>query len=181
MKKGIVLKVLCLFFSFTLILTSYNSSIFAEKQNDFDIEREEYIIKFTLSGPMLYKKYMFLLTPKKEILAEYVDENDKIEKCRFSLNEQQWSLMQNYVNTVFTLKKEDIEGYNYVTDVWFTIIDFKNVQASFDYGTSKSTAVNILLEQIIGYCDTEKVLETDKNLHPVAVQFRQSVLNSANY
>ena len=91
MKKGIVLKVLCLFFSFTLILTSYNSSIFAEKQNDFDIEREEYIIKFTLSGPMLYKKYMFLLTPKKEILAEYVDENDKIEKCRFSLNEQQWS------------------------------------------------------------------------------------------
>ncbi len=181
MKKCNVLKVLCLSFSLILILTSCNSDIFAEKQDDFDIEKEDYIIKFTLSGPMLYKKYMFVLTPKKEILAEYVDENNKTEKFRLYLNEHQWSLMQDYVNTVLTLKKEDIEGYYYVTDVWYAIIDFKNVQASFDYGASKSTAVNNLLEQIIGCCDSQKSLKTVENLHPAAVQFRKFALNFANY
>ena len=91
-------------------------------------------------------------------------QKNKIEKTHIHLNEHQWTLIQKYTDTVLTLEKEDIENYYYTTDVWYTVIEFNDIQATFDYGISKSTAVNILLEQIIGCCDCEKSLKTADNL-----------------
>lgn len=170
--KKTILKILCLACSFIFVFTSFNIAN-KNNENDFDIEQEEYLIKFLITGPMLYKKYMFVLTPDNRILAEYVDENHKTHKHQTLLNEAQISYMEGHINEVFSLTKEDIEGYSGSTDQWYVYIQFKDVEASFDYGISKSPSVNILLEQIIGCVDSEKSLETKDNLQPIPSLFRE--------
>lgn len=173
MKKSI-LKILCLACSFIIILTSCNMAI-KNDENDFNIEQEEYIIRFRMTGPMLYKKYMFILTPDNRILAEYVDENHKIHKFQTVLNEAQISYMEEHINEVHSLTEEDIKGYSGYTDQWHVYIQFEDVEASFDYGISKSPSVNILLEQILGCCDSEKSLKTVENLENAPVNYRKTM------
>lgn len=171
MKKTFI-KLLCLTCSVILLLTSCN--ITSTKNNkDFDIEQEEYVISFGMVGPMLCKKYLFLLTPDNRILAEYVDENHKIHKFQTELNELQLNRMNQYIEEVLTLKEEDISGFIGISDFWYCTINFNEVSANFDYGASNSTAVNLLLEQIIGCCDAEKSLETVDNLIPASVFHRE--------
>lgn len=171
MKKTFI-KLLCLAYSFIFILTSCNTTS-TKCENNFNIEEEEYLIRFTMVGPMLYKKYMFVLTPDNRILAEYIDENHKIHKFQTDLNELQLNRMNEYIEEVLTLKEEDITGFIGISDFWYCTISFKDVQANFDYGVSSSTAVNLLLEQIIGCCDGEKTLETVDNLIPASTFHRE--------
>ena len=171
MKKTFI-KLLCLACSFIFILTSCNITS-AKDENDFDIEQEEYLISFGMVGPMLHKKYLFLLTPDNKILAEYVDENHKIHKFQTDLNELQLNRMNQYIEEILTLKEEDISGFIGISDFWYCTINFNEVIANFDYGASNSTAVNLLLEQIIGCCDAEKSFETVDNLIPASVFHRE--------
>ncbi len=170
--KKIFIKLFCLACSGILFLTSCNIAS-AKIENDFNIEEEEYLIRFTMVGPMLYKKYMFVLTPDNKILAEYVDENHKIHKYKTELNELQSGGMNQYIEEVLTLKEEDITRFIAISDFWYCTINFNDVRANFDYGAANSTAVNILLEQIIGCCDGEKTLETVDNLLPASVFHRE--------
>ena len=171
MKKTFI-KLLCLACSVIILLTSCN--ITSTKNNkDFDIEQEEYVISFGMVGPMLYKKYLFLLTPDNRVLAEYVDENNKIYKFQTDLNELQLNRMNQYIEEILTLKEEDITGFIGISDFWYCTISFKDVQANFDYGASNSTAVNLLLEQLIGCCDSEESLKTVENLQPLPSLLRK--------
>ena len=170
--KNTLIKLLCLACSFVVLLTSCSTAI-KKEDNDFDIEQEEYIISFGMVGPMLYQKYLFLLTPDNRILAEYVDENHKIHKFQTELNDLQLTHMNQYIEEVLTLKEDDIQGFMGISDFWYCTINFKDVHTTFDYGASKSTAVNLLLEQIIGCCDAEKSLKTAKNLKPAPIFYRE--------
>ncbi len=151
MKKAFI-KLLCLACSVILILTSC-TAFSAKKEPDFNIDEEEYLIRFTITGPMLYKKYMFVLTPDNRILAEYAEENHKIHKFQTVLNEAQISYMEEHITEVLSLTEEDINGYSGCTDQWYVYIQFEDVAASFDYGISQNLSVNILLEQVLGCCD----------------------------
>ncbi len=173
MKKAFI-KLLCLACSFILILTSC-TAFNNQKEPDFNIDEEEYLIKFIITGPMLYKKYMFVLTPDNRILAEYVDENHKIHKFQTVLNEAQISYMEEHITEVLSLTEEDIKGYSGYTDQWYIYIQFEDVEASFDYGISKSPSVNILLEQILGCCDAEKSLKTVENLENALINYRKTM------
>ena len=101
------------------------------------------------------------------------DENNKIYKFQTDLNELQLNRMNQYIEEVLTLKEEDITGFIGISDFWYCTINFKDVTATFDYGASNSTAVNLLLEQIIGCCDAEKSLKTVDNLIPASVFHRE--------
>lgn len=121
-----LIKLLCLACSVILILTSC-TAFKAQKEHDFNIEDEEYIIRFTIAGPMLYKKYMFVLTPDNRTLAEYVDENHKIHKFQTVLNEAQISYMEEHITEVLSLTEEDIKCYLGCTDQWYVYIQFEDV------------------------------------------------------
>lgn len=170
MKKSIF-KILCFACSFIFVLTSCNTAI-KNDENDFNIGQEEYLIRFTMTGPMLYEKYMFILTPDNKILAEYIDKNNKIKKAQIELNEPQLSNMEVYINEVLSLTEDDITGYVAYTDYWHVYIQFSDVEAAFDYGASKNLSINILLEQILGCCDSEKSLKTAKNLQSRPPSYR---------
>lgn len=171
MKKSFI-KLLYLAFSVILIFTSCNIAN-PKNENDFNIEQEEYLIKFIIIGPMLYEKYMFLLTPDDRLLAEYVDKNHKIHKFQAELNKPQLNLMKQYVDEVLTLKEDDITGYVNFSDFWECSISFDDVEAHFSYGASKNLSVNILLEQILGCCDSEKSLKTAKMLQDAPLTYRK--------
>ncbi len=176
MKKTFI-KLLCLTCSVIILLTSCNITNTKDK-NDFDIEQEEYLIRFSISGP-LRGQYIFLLLPDNTILAQYTDENSFTQKHQTKLNDVQIVHMQEYLNEVLSLAKEDIEGYVYFTDWWYVSINFNDVDANFDYGASKNNAVNILLEQTIGCFDSKKSLETLENLNPAPSHLRQLSANHA--
>ncbi len=98
------------------------------------------------------------------------------------MNEQQLDVIEERVNEVLTLAEEDIEYYGLaISDYWFCTISHNDVVASFDYGASKSTSVNILLEQIIGCVDLEKSLETQDTLQPIPSLFREHMSYYGNF
>lgn len=176
MKKSFI-KILCLTCSFIFLLTSCNTVIKNDENNfntkDFNIEEEEYIIRFTMVGPMLYSKYMFVLTPDNRVLAEYVRENEKPQKYQTKLSERQLSVINHYLDQVLSLTEDDI-AYQITnfTDFWECSVYFNDVNAHFSYGASESPAVNLLLELIIGCCTSENSLEITENLHSATTRFR---------
>ncbi len=172
--KKTFLKLLSLLISIVIIFTT--CIIINEKAKvDFDVESQEYLIRFTLTGPMLYDRYCFILTPDNRILAAYANEYKKTKKAEIQLDERQRIYMKEYINQVLTLKEDDITGFVKYSDAWTCIVEYKNVKAYFDYGVCESVAINILLEQIIGCCDSEKELKTKELLHPETTRMRNSL------
>ncbi len=172
MKKTFI-KLLCLACSVILILTSC-TAFNAQKEPDFNIEDEEYIISFNLVGGYAGNRYTFALTPDNRLLAEYQTGNNT-KQAEIQLNEQQLDVMEARIDEVLTLTEDDIEYFVGISDYWRCTISYNDVQASFDYGASKSTTLNILLEQIIGCVDSEEALKTKENLQPIPSLFREYI------
>lgn len=172
MRKSFI-KLLCLTCSFILILTSCNSSYIAEKEPDFNID-EEYLIRFGMVGGYAGNCYTFILTPDNRLLAEYKTGNNT-KQAEIQLNEQQLDVMEVRIDEVLTLTEDDIEFFVGIADYWYCTICYNDVKASFHYGASKSTTVNILLEQIIGCVDSEEALKTKENLQPIPSLFREHI------
>ena len=173
MKKAFI-KLLCLACSFILILTSC-TAFNVQKEPDFNIDEEEYLIRFGMVGGYAGNCYTFILTPDNRLLAEYQTGNNT-KQAEIKLNEHQIGLMEEHINEVLALTEDDIEYYfGGFSDYWRCTISYNDVQASFDYGASKSTTVNILLEQIIGCVDSEKTLETKDTLQPITSLFREYI------
>ena len=158
-------------FLFLLLSCTYNSN--GTKEIDINIDEQDYIIKFSMNGPMLLERYIFILTPDNEVVAGYINEKNNIEKIKIPLNEFQLTHIKYYSDKVLSLSKQDIECYVNETDQWVVNIEFGDVTATFDYGASDSSSVNILLEQIIGCCDSEKSLKTKQNLQPFTFRTRK--------
>lgn len=178
MKKSI-LKILCLSCCFVLILTSCSIANL-KNENNFNIEQEEYIISFSIVGGYAGNRYTFALTPDSKLLAEYKAVNNT-QQVEIELNDEQISSMEERIDEVLTLTEDDIEFFVGIADYWSCTIRYNNVVATFDYGASKSTAVNILLEQIIGCVDSEKSLETKDNLQPIPSLFRENMSYYGNF
>ncbi len=172
MKKTLI-KLLCLTCSVILILTSC-TAFNAKKEPDFNIEDEEYIIRFNLVGGYAGNRYTFILTPDHKLLAEYKAGNN-IQQAQIQLSETQIDSMEERIDEVLTLTEDDIEFFVGIADYWYCTICYNDVKASFDYGASKSTTVNILLEQIIGCIDSEEALKTKENLKPIPSLFRENM------
>ncbi len=172
MKKSFI-SFLCLVCSFIFLLTSCNTAIKKEAY-DFNIEEEEYVIQFTMVGPMLYNNYMFVLTPDNRVLAEYVRENEKPQKFQTKLSDGQIEIMEEYIDEILTLTEEDIEyTIPNITDLWTCSLSYNDVTAHFSYGVSESPAVNLLLELIIGCCSSEKSLEITEDADTAPSRFRK--------
>ena len=172
MKKAFI-KLLCLACSFILILTSC-TSFNAQKEPDFNIDEEEYLIRFGMVGGYAGNCYTFILTPDNRLLAEYQTGNNT-KQAEIQLNEQQLDVMEARIDEVLTLTEDDIEYFVGISDYWRCTISYNDVKASFDYGASKSTTLNILLEQIIGCVDSEEALKTKENLQPIPSLFREYI------
>ncbi len=179
MKKSI-LKIWCLACSFIILLTSCNSSADTNKKSDFNIDEEEYIISFSMVGGYAGNRYAFILTPDDKLLAEN-ESGKSIQKVELKLNEQQIDSMKERIDEVLTLTEDNIEFNVGISDYWYCTIQYNDVMATFDYGASKSTTVNILLEQIIGCVDSEKSLETQDNLQPIPTLFRENMSYYVNF
>ncbi len=179
MKKTLI-KLLCLACSFIFVLTSCNSTTNINKKSDFNIDEEEYIISFSMVGGYAGNCYTFILTPDNRILAEYKT-GKTTQQVEIKLNEHQIGLMEERIDEVLTLTEEDIEFFVCIGDYWYCTISYNDIEASFDYGVSKSTTVNILLEQIIGCVDSEKSLETQDNLQPIPSLFREYMSYYGNF
>lgn len=172
MKKEFI-KLFCLACSFIIIFTSCNIAT-KENDNNFDIEQEEFIISFNMVGGYAGDCYTFGLTPDNRLLAEYKTDNNT-QQAEIQLNEAQIDSMEERINEILTLTEDDIEFFVGINDYWYCTIRYNDVVATFDYGASKSTAVNILLEQIIGCVDSEEALKTKENLQPVPLLFRENM------
>ena len=179
MKKSFF-KLLSLTFLLIIFFTSCNSYAITNKKSEFNIDEEEYIISFNMVGGYAGNCYTFGLTPDNRLLAEYKAGNNT-QQAQIQLNEAQIGSMKERINEVLTLTEEDIEFFTGINDYWYCTIRFNDVVATFDYGASKSTAVNILLEQIIGCVDSEKSLETKDNLQPIPSLFRENMSYYGNF
>ena len=174
-------KLLCLAFSFIILFTSCSPSAVTNKKSEFNIDEEEYIIRFGMVGGYAGDHYTFALTPDNRLLAEYGSGGD-IQQVEIKLNEAQIGSMEERINEVLALTEEDIEeSYVAISDYWYCTIRYNDVVATFDYGASKSTTVNILLEQIIGCVDSEKALKTEENLQPIPSLFRENMSYHSDY
>ena len=172
--KKTFLKLLSLTFLIIILFTSCNWSAITNKKSEFNIDEEEYIIRFGMVGGYAGDHYTFALTPDNRLLAEYGSGGD-IQQVEIKLNEAQISSMEERIDEVLTLTEEDIEYFVGISDYWYCTIRYNDVVATFDYGASKSTTVNILLEQIIGCVDSEEALETKENLKPIPSLFRELI------
>lgn len=170
--KKLFIKFLCLGCSVTILLTSCQTTSKINK-NDFDIESEEYVVSINMVGGYAGNHYTFVLTPDNRILAEYSSGSTGTKQVQIKLNKQQIALMEEHLNKVLSLKEEDIEGYLGISDYWYCTISYNDVCATFHYGASESLSVNILLEQILGCCDSEKSLKTAKFLQGAPVTYRE--------
>ncbi len=168
------IKLLCWACSFVVLLTSCNIAI-KKKDNAFDIEQEEYLIKFDMVGGYAGNRYTFALIQDNRLLAEYKASNN-IQQAQIQLNDVQIGSIGERINEVLSLTEEDIEeSCVAISDYWYCTIRYDDVVATFDYGASKSITVNILLEQIIGCVDSEKALKTKENLKPIPSLFRENM------
>lgn len=176
-EKKSFIKILCFTCSVIFFLTSCNTTIKNDKKNlnteDFNIEEEDYVIQFTMVGPMLYSGYTFALTPDNRVLAEYVEEFEEPKKFQTKLSDGQTAIMEEYIDEILTLTEEDIE-YTIPSgsDFWECSVSYNDVTAHFTYGASESPAVNLLLELIIGYCASEKALEITEYADSAPTRFR---------
>ena len=172
--KKLFIKFLCLGCSVIILLTSCHTTSLTDK-NDFDIEQEEILMSFNMVGGYAGVCYTFALTPDNILLAEYKT-GTETQQVQIQLSEKQIGSMGERINEVFSLTEEDIEeSYVAISDYWYCTIRYDDVAARFVYGASKSTAVNILLEQIIGCVDSEKALKTKENLKPIPSLFREII------
>ena len=130
----------------------------------------EYIMRFDISNHI--EHYVFYLIQDNKIIAYYEDANSNYEELYVELSDYNISLMDSRIEEVLTLDEDDVEGYECITDFWLVTLDYNNKKAVFDYGASKSTNVNILLEQIIGCCNFKKAKKD--LLLPVGSYFRYS-------
>lgn len=169
--KKIFIKFLCLACLFIFVLTSCNSTTNINKKSDFNIDEEEYIISFSMVGGYAGNCYTFILTPDNRLLAEYKT-GKTTQQVEIKLNEHQIGLMEERINEVLTLTEDDIEFFVGISDYWRCTISYNDIEASFDYGVSKSPSVNILLEQMLGCCDSEKSLKTEENLQSRPPSYR---------
>ncbi len=129
----------------------------------------EYIMKFDISAPHGYH-YAFYLT-KDELLAYYEEQQNVCQEVRIKLSELEYVNFDERVERILLLDKTDIEGYGEVTDYWTVTLTMNGDDIYFDYGASKNTDVNILLEQIIGICDFKE--EYKEALVPYPTHLRQ--------
>ena len=172
MKKTFI-KLLCLACSFILILTSC-TAFNNQKEPDLNIDEEEYLIRIGMVGGYAGNCYTFILTPDNRLLAEYKT-GKTTQQAEIKLSEQQIDVMKARIDEVLTLTEDDIEYFGGISDYWRCTISYNDVKASFDYGASKSTTLNILLEQIIGCVDSEEALKTKENLQPIPSLFREYI------
>ena len=173
MKKSF-LKLLSLTFLLIIFFTSCNSYAVTNKKSEFNIDEEEYIISFNMVGGYAGDCYTFALTPDNRLLAEYKTDNNT-QQAEIQLNEAQIDSMEERINEILTLTEDDIEFFVGINDYWYCTIRYNDVVATFEYGASKSTKVNILLEQIIGCVDSEEALKAKENLQPVPLLFRENM------
>lgn len=169
--KKLFIKFLCLGCSVIILLTACQTTSKKDK-NDFDIKNEEILISFNMIGGYAGDCYTFALTPDNRLLAEYRTGNET-QQVQIQLSEEQISSMGECLEETLSLTEEDISFFVGISDYWYCTIRYDNVVAKFDYGASKSTTVNILLEQIIGCVDSEKALKTKENLKPKPSLFRE--------
>lgn len=161
------------------VMFAFSSCSIGDNENPkLDFETTEYIIKFDISNQTAH--YIFVLTPENKVLAYYEDIHKKYEEISVDLVDLHIAHMDPYVENVLSLEPKEIEGYVNLTDFWQVKMYYNDMEAIFDYGASKSTDVNILLEQIIGCCDFKKTGNEKDLLLPVGSHNRKVFEDYAN-
>lgn len=172
MKKKLAVAVASVFIIFLIIIGVVG---FQKSENNIKLNvenYENYIMKFVLWHPLSDERYIFVLTKKNNVLAQYNKKADgDFEEISVKLDVIIIDLMKPYIDEVLIKNKNEIEGYANFTDSWCVNLYYGENEVHYDYGASECTAVNILLEQIIGCCNFKS---TDKaNLQPVGVHQRE--------
>lgn len=160
MKKFLVTisLILCVLLVFSSCNINNLKTLSGEKES-------EYIIKFEISN--MSSHYVYSLTEDNKIFAYYEDEDLNFEEIVVELTEFNLSYMNPYIEKVLTLKEDEIEGFVHITDFWRVTLYCEKQKVEFDYGASKSTDVNILLEQVIGCCNFKKNKKEKNMLLPI--------------
>lgn len=170
MKKRLIITVVSLFL---IVSVTIGVVVFKDSENNINLNVEDYknyILKFVIRHPLSDERYIFVITEENDILAQYKDAYGDIEELLVKSDAIMIDLMKPYIDEVLVKNETEIEGYASFTDFWCVTLYYADKAVWYDYGASECTAVNVLLEQIIGCCNFKSA--NKEHLRPLGVQQR---------
>lgn len=159
---------------FLIVSITIGVVIFKNSENTINLnieDYENYILKFVIRHPLSEEQYIFLITEENDILAQYKNTDGDIEDLLVKSDAIMIDLMKPYIDEVLVKNETEIEGYVSFTDSWRVTLYYADKAVWYDYGASECTAVNVLLEQIIGCCNFKSA--NKEYLRPLGVQQRE--------
>ena len=171
MKKKLIIAVTSLFL---IVSITIGVVVFKNSENTINLnveDYENYILKFVIWHPLSDERYIFVVTEENDILAQYKNADGDIEELLVKSDAIMIDLMKPYIDEVLVKNETEIEGYVSFTDFWCVTLYYADKAVWYDYGASECTAVNVLLEQIIGCCNFKSA--NKEHLRPLGVQQRE--------